>query len=149
MIDEINNLISDVSYKMNYEACNYVMSMKLFPAQASKGNVEDIVQSAFSDKVSVSEVRPATGQQVVDSVKFALTHYENEEPLIYMQSAEHKGGSKLLVELFTSMLITSKDISQFYLSDNTHPFHPIMWDFAYCITLKEGDAVVLVASASD
>jgi hypothetical protein len=148
MIDEINNLISDVSYKMNYEACDYVMSMKLFPAQVSKGNVEVIVQSTFADKVSVSEVRPATGQQVVDSVKFALTHYEDETPLPYMQTAEHKDGSSLVRKFFASILLGSHDIYKFTLSDN-HPFDPIMWDFAYCITLKEGDAVVLVASASD
>ena len=146
MIDEINSLIKDVAHEINYDACDYEMSMALFPCQVSEGEVHTIASSAFSKPVSVIEVQPATTQELLDTVNYALT-YTGHAPSPYMNTSRHQNDVRLVKKAFGHLLYSGEKVYKFHLNGN-HPFCPIMWEFAYCIVFKT-HAVVFIASASD
>ena len=147
MIDEINDLISDVSHKINDEACNYVMSMKLYSSQETEGDIEQRVRSVFTTKVHVSGVEAATDQQVLDSVKLAVT-YTEDSPSPYMNTAENKNDARLIRKAISNLLSGREKVYKFDFTRGTHPFCPIMWEFSYCVVFKK-HTLVIVGAASD
>ena len=89
MIDEINSLLELVSERVNTGAADYAMSMALFPCQVSEGEVDTIASSALPKPASIYEVEPATTQELLDSIEYAVTHTENS-PSPYMNTGRHK-----------------------------------------------------------
>ena len=144
---EINDLIRNVVHKINYESCDYEVSIKLLQSTGNKGSFESILNSLFEREVTVTNLKKVSKSQILDSMEFALT-YVDSSPAPYFGTEEHKQDVHLIQQLFSSLLFRNEGLYTFDIPYKTYPVPPVFWGFSYYIRYEDC-VVVLVASASD
>ena len=144
---ELSTLIEKILHKMNYASCDYEVSIKLLKSTGNKGSLEKILTSLFEKEVTVSDLKEANKSQILESMKFALTHVD-KSPAPYFGTEEHTEDVHLVQELFSSLLYGYEGIYTFDFPYKTYPIPPVFWGFTYYIRFEDC-AVIFVASASD
>ncbi|PWQ93502.1 hypothetical protein [Leucothrix arctica] len=144
---EINDLIRNVVHKINYESCDYEVSIKLLQSTGNKGSFENILTSLFEKEVTVTNLKKVSKSQILDSMEFALTHVDYS-PAPYFGTEDHKQDVHLIQQLFSSLLYRYEEVYTFDIPYETYLVPPIFWGFSYYIRYEDC-IVVFVASASD
>jgi hypothetical protein len=150
-INEINNLLKLICSNLGKQSLNYAVTVKLF-AGCETLNLDEIdsITEILGCKTEVIEIEESSLIELVKTVKecFAFEGNEGSYPnKEFIQSVQFKTILDDVLKKITN-LFDAFSIFIFQLKDETHPFYPVYWDYAFFVKNKE-KCYVLIGSSSD
>ena len=143
----LEDFLEKLLHNINYDACDYVLSVGMFQSTDPSTNLESVLATVFEGKASAYTSELVSEKQFVDDMTYAL-QFVGHAPASYMGTDKHKQDILSARKLLLGLTNKRSRIVKFSFSEGFHPYHPIFFEFAYAVWLKDR-VIIFVTSASD